>query len=257
MSVDADTEDKDKREEGGLKETAKVLVHALILAMIVRYFLFQPFNIPSGSMEHSLLVGDYLFVSKYSYGYSKYSLPGSPDLFDGRILEGKPKRGDVAVFRLPRNTDTDYIKRVIGIPGDEVQMVNGQVFLNGKPIPKTYVDEVNYTTQGGVPVVARRYREQLPNGKSYHVLDLGEGSLDNTGVFTVPEGHYFMLGDNRDNSVDSRVQSGAGRVGFVPLQNFIGKAQIIFFSADDRMSFWKVWEWPSLVRWGRLFKLID
>ena len=192
---------KDATQEQGLdgvKETVKVIIHALILALIVRIFFYQPFNIPSGSMKDTLLIGDYLFVSKMSYGYSKYSFPMSPDLFQGRLMGEKPERGDVAVFKLPSDNETDYIKRVIGLPGDTVQMRNGILYINGKAVPK--VRDGSYKTKDyyGRSVSLPRFKETLPNGVVYHVLDAEpNGPFDNTAVFRVPDGHYFMMGDNR------------------------------------------------------------
>jgi signal peptidase I len=242
-----------KSDEGGLWETVKIVLQALLLALVVRTFLYQPFNIPSGSMIKTLLVGDYIFVSKFSYGYSKYSFPLSPDLFDGRIWAGTPERGDVAVFRLPSNPSVDYVKRVIGLPGDTVQMIDGKLILNGTPVQR--VAEGDFEAEvfglgaraGNAPDV---YTETLPNGVSYSTLDLTPTSdLDNTREFTVPEGHYFMMGDNRDNSQDSRT----AQVGFVPLENFIGKAQVIFFSIGGGAAPWQVWKWPSELRASRIF----
>jgi signal peptidase I len=239
-----------KRQEGGIAETARVIVHALIIALVIRTFLFQPFNIPSGSMERTLLVGDYLFVSKYSYGYSHYSLPFSPPLFSGRIWSANPQRGDVVVFRLPKDDSIDYIKRVIGLPGDRIQMINGLLHINGEPVKREriedFVDENHQTRQ--------RWRETLPNGVSFVTLKAPEGSFkDNTEVYEVPPGRFFMMGDNRDNSTDSRF---LGEVGYVPLENIIGRAQVIFFSIGGGEHAWEVWTWPWSVRWGRLLTLV-
>ncbi|AZN72499.1 signal peptidase I [Georhizobium profundi] len=239
-----------KQKSGALGENIKVILQALALALVIRTLLFQPFSIPSGSMMPTLLVGDYLFVSKYAYGYSKYSLPLSPDLFEGRIWGAEPERGDVAVFRYPPNPDLDYIKRVIGLPGDTVQMRNGVLFINDEAVEReqvgTYRPEGRYDRGEEVPL----YRETLPNGVSYNTLDLTPNSPgDNTREFLVPPGHYFMMGDNRDNSADSRFE-----VGFVPFENFVGRANIIFFSMDAGTSPLELWNWPSDLRFDRLFQ---
>lgn len=239
-------------------ETVIIVIEALAIAMFVRIFFYQPFNIPSGSMKETLLIGDYLFVSKLSYGYSKYSFPFSPDLFSGRIFAAEPKRGDVAVFKLPRDNSTDYIKRVIGLPGDEVQMREGVLYINGQAIPKVPAGEFLTEEDGAPPRRIPVFEETLPNGVKYKVLDSEpDGPYDNTAPYKVPEGHYFMMGDNRDNSTDSRVR---GAVGYVPLENFIGRAEIIFFSAavDDpnAMRWWSPWTWPFDIRWSRFFNLV-
>jgi signal peptidase I len=245
-----------KREEGGFAETVRVVFHALIIAFVIRTFLFQPFNITSESMKATLLVGDYLFVSKYSYGFTHFSLPLSPPLFSGRILTfgHTPQRGDVVVFRLPRDTSQDYIKRVIGLPGDRIQVQDGQVFINDQPVKRERIDDFVDNEENGTHV--KRWRETLPNGVSYMTLDLRNSLLDNTGVYTVPPGDYFMMGDNRDNSTDSRVPPEQGGVGYVPFENLIGKAQIIFFSVEKGESAWQLWRWPWSVRWGRLFTIV-
>jgi signal peptidase I len=240
--------------KSSVKDTVRVIIHALILALIVRVFLFQPFNIPSGSMIPTLLVGDYLFVSKYSYGYSRYSFPFGLNLFSGRVWAEDPDRGDVVVFKLPRDNETDYIKRVIGLPGDEIQMIHGVLHINGKPVEKVKIDDYVITDPSGRERHMARYKETLPNGVSYPVLDLvQDGPGDNTDVYKVKEGHFFMMGDNRDNSTDSRFLA---EVGLVPFENLVGKAQIIFFSIDDDSSFWKVWDWPSSVRGARVFQVV-
>ena len=247
-----------KQSHGGWWDTAKIIIEALILAMIIRVFFYQPFNIPSGSMKSTLLVGDYLFVSKLSYGYSRYSFPLSLNLFSGRVFAAEPKRGDVAVFKLPRDNSTDYIKRVIGLPGDEIQMRNGTLHINGKPVPKVRKGTVTTREHGGIPRPIPAYQETLPNGVKYTVLDSDpNGTFDNTPAYRVPAGHYFMMGDNRDNSTDSRAPY---NVGFVPYQNFVGRAEIIFFSAafDDPNAFQLLtpWRWPFEVRWGRILNLV-
>ncbi len=241
-----------KRKEGGIGETVRVIFHALIIALVIRTFLFQPFNIPSGSMKETLLVGDYLFVSKFSYGYSHYSLPLSPPIFGGRVWASQPNRGDVVVFRLPKDDSTDYIKRVIGFPGDRIQVIQGVLNINGEPVKRERIDDYIDTDEGTTTKV-KRWRETLPNGVTYTTLDLVDsGFADNTQVYVVPSDHYFMMGDNRDNSTDSRFP----QVGYVPFENIIGRAQIIFFSIGEGEHAWQVWRWPWAVRWTRLFTLV-
>jgi signal peptidase I len=244
----------DTQQESALVETLRVIVHAVIIAVVIRTFVFQPFFIPSESMESTLLVGDYLFVSKFSYGFTHFSLPWSPRLFSGRIFASQPRRGDVVVFRLPREDDVDYIKRVIGLPGDRIQMINGMLNINGTPVKREplpdYVDEDTGRS-------VKRWRETLPNGVSYTTLDLYEnGQLDSTQVFTVPPGDYFMMGDNRDDSTDSRVAAEDKGVGFVPFENLIGRARIIFFSVGHDEPAWHFWAWPRTLRWSRLFTIV-
>jgi signal peptidase I len=241
-----------KRKDGGIGETIRVVVHALIIALVIRTFLFQPFNIPSGSMMHTLLVGDFLFVSKYTYGYSKFSFPFSPPLFSGRIPGGwTPDRGDVIVFRLPREDSTDYIKRLIGLPGDRIQMIDGLLHINGESVKREKLPD---WVDGDNGQKVRRWRETLPNGVTYETLDLQDrGMLDNTQVYVVPPDNYFMMGDNRDNSTDSRVLN---QVGYVPFENIVGKAQIIFFSVGEGEAAWQFWRWPWSVRWSRLFTIV-
>jgi len=271
-----------KKTENSVGETIKVVIHALLIALVIRTFLFQPFNIPSGSMKGTLLVGDYLFVSKFSYGYSRFSMPFSPPLFSGRIWGADPSRGDVVVFRFPKHDDDpcakyadnddrcpkhdndDYIKRVIGLPGERIQMQRGVLYINDEPVKRErmddFVGEDPCGPEGIRPVPIRkvpRWKETLPNGVSYETLQCDElGFYNNTNVYTVPPGHFFMMGDNRDNSSDSRVDPSRGGVGYVPKENLIGRAQVIFFSVLQGESAWRVWEWPWTVRWNRLFKIV-
>jgi len=242
------------RRQDSKREVIKTILYALLIAGGVRTAAAQPFNIPSESMQGTLLVGDYLFVSKASYGYSRYSLPWGyllPSLH-GRILASPPQRGDVIVFKTPADNKTDYIKRLIGIPGDRIQIKDGTLYINDTPVPKLPVEPFVEDRAGDRREVAQ-YRETLPNGVSYNVLDREPyGYLDNTDVFVVPEDHYFLMGDNRDNSLDSRVPVSAGGVGYVPFENLVGKAEVLFFSVDDSTSWWEVWKWPFAIRYGRL-----
>jgi len=230
----------------------KTIFYAVLIAVVIRTFAFEPFNIPSGSMIPTLLVGDYLFVSKYTYGFSRYSLPFGLPLISGRIFAAEPERGDVVVFKLPSDNKTDYIKRVIGLPGDEIQMIKGIVHINGKaverePLGPYLMPNGNGSSGGGRRVM--QYRETLPNDVSHPIIEMTDtGPFDNTGVYTVPPGHYFTMGDNRDSSRDSRF---LGEVGYVPFENLVGRAEFIFFSIDG--SPLRLWEWPATVRFDRLF----
>lgn len=245
--------DKTKEKQGEFYETVKIIVQALALALIVRTFLFQPFSIPSGSMKDTLLIGDYLFVSKFSYGYSRYSFPFGLAPISGRVFGSEPERGDVVVFKLPKDNSTDYIKRVIGLPGDKIQMIDGVLHINGEAVKRERIDDFIQRDASGLQRVPR-YRETLPNGVSYETLDLTErGMLDNTRVYEVPEGHFFAMGDNRDNSQDSRVLSA---VGYVPFENLVGRAEILFFSIEPNDSSWRLWEKVGHIRWGRIFRLL-
>lgn len=245
-----------KQKSGGLLENVKTIVYAGLIAVGIRTIAFEPFNIPSGSMIPTLLIGDYLFVSKYSYGYSRYSIPFAPNLFSGRILGKVPERGDVAVFKFPRDNQTDYIKRIVGLPGDRIQMKSGQLFINGVQVPRQARGDFTAEEQGA-RTVARLYIETLPNGRKHEILKMyEEGGLNTTPEFKVPEGHVFAMGDNRDNSSDSRVMDSSG-VGFVPIENLVGRAEFIFFSIDGRAPWWEVWEWPFEIRWNRLLHGIN
>ncbi len=235
-------------------EIFKTIVFALLIAMVLRIFLFQPFTIPSASMEPNLYEGDYIVVSKWSYGFSKHSIPFSPPLFDGRIMGSAPKRGDIVVFKLPRDNKTDFIKRVIGLPGDRIQMIANKLYINDRPVQDVVVSEQEINDIFG-PRPVTEVRETLPEGKSFMTQDFGPGNdLDDTPVYEVPAGHYFMMGDNRDNSIDSRVEQSSG-VGMVPAENLVGKAQIILFSWKPGSSFVKPWTWLN-VRLDRFFNVL-
>jgi signal peptidase I len=204
-------------------------------------------------MIPTLLVGDYLFVSKFSYGYSRYTVAFGAPLFNGRLLYTKPERGDVAVFKLPRDNKTDYIKRIVGLPGDRIQMINGILHINGEPVKRDRIEDFVMTDQFGRQLRVVQYMETLPNGRKHHIIEESDtGSLDNTQVFVVPENHFFAMGDNRDNSLDSRAS-----VGFVPVENLVGRAEFLFFSIDEDTRFWEVWKWPLAVRFSRIFEGVN
>ena len=235
-------------------ENIKTLFYALIIALFIRSFFFQPFYIPSSSMEPNLLIGDRLFVSKYSYGYSRHSLPFSPKIYNKRILGKIPKRGDVIVFKTPADNRTDYIKRLIGLPGDSVQIINQDLYLNDVKIPKKKIENSMHISCGSKVLDADFFEETFSNGKKYIAAYSKEGSMRNSDKFIVPKDHYFFMGDNRDCSKDSRFLSS---VGYVNFNNLVGKAQIIFFSNDKKKdSFFKFWKWNQTMRIDRFFKKI-
>ena len=241
-------------------EIVKTIFFALLIALVLRVVLFQPFTIPSASMEPNLYEGDYIVVSKWSYGYSKHSIPFSPPVFEGRIMlpgvSQEPSRGDIVVFKLPRNNETDYIKRLIGLPGDRIQMINNVLFINGTAVRDVELSREDVQTLYGTQQTIK-LRETLPGGREINIQDWGPGSMsDNTQVFEVPAGHYFMIGDNRDNSQDSRYDQSAG-VGFVPAENLIGKAEIILFSWKPGASLWNPVSWFTKVQPSRFFTVLN
>jgi len=244
----------DKQEEDGVGEFFKTAILAILLALFIRTFFFEPFNIPSGSMLPTLQIGDYLFVSKTSYGYSKYSFPGNFADFEGRMLADEPQRGDVIVFKLPSDPSIDYIKRLIGLPGDKIQVKQGRLYINGKMVDRDPVGMQRVATPEGGNETIMEYIETLPGGVMHKIYEESDSEpLDNTVVYEVPFNHYFMMGDNRDNSQDSRVVE---LVGFVPEVNLVGRAQILFFSIDETASVFKPWTWFGAIRYNRIFDKI-
>ena len=239
------------KNKNNILDNIKTLIYAILIAFFIRTFILQPFTIPSGSMLPNLLVGDYLFVSKYSYGYSRYSLPFSPNIFEGRVFKKQPKRGDVVVFRLPKDPSIDYIKRIVGLPGDEIIIVNGIIYINDGVIEQAQSNNrdkyFSDYPKGSLLI------EKIPQ-KSYNILNLEDNGIgDNTGVYVVPKDHYFFMGDNRDNSLDSRFLD---QVGYVSYDNLIGRAEFLFFSSDKSIPLWKFWQWHKKFRADRIFKKI-
>lgn len=240
-----------------LWENVKALTYAILLAVLIRTFWLQPFHIPSGSMIPTLLIGDNLFVSKTAYGYSRYSIPfgGKINYFSGRIWADNPKLGEIAVFRPIVDPDTDFIKRVVGLPGDRVQMKEGILHINEVPCPvEPYNGELETVNDDpGTQLKAPQFIETLPNGLKHLIIKqvpFGEGTYDNTPVYVVPEGHYFMVGDNRDGSNDSRAQQ---VVGYIPFENLVGRASFIFFNTGGHTALWEFWKWPFTAQYSRIF----
>jgi signal peptidase I len=243
-----------KDQPNSFVDTLKTIVYAVIIALSVRTIAYEPFNIPSGSMFPTLLVGDYLFVSKFTYGYSKHSLIMSLPLIPGRIFESVPERGDVAVFKKPTDNATDYIKRIVGLPGDKLQVVKGILQINGKAVGRERAGVHVTKDKSGNRREIPRYIETLPNGKKHYILEESDNDfMDNTPVYTVPAGHVFGMGDNRDRSQDSRFLD---EVGFIPMLNLVGKAEFLFFSIDNEPP-WKFWKWGKSLRFSRFFEDIE
>ena len=241
----------EEKQGSSLKENLITIVLAVFIALIIRSFLLEPFRIPSGSMYPTLQVGDYLFVNKYAYGYSRYSFPAGLPLFKGRIFYTQPERGDIAVFKFPKNPHTDFIKRIVGLPGDKIQVKNGRLFINGEQLGREEKERYIIDEYVAIPEFYHQYDETLPEGKVHRIIEMSdeERIVDDTEEFTVPEDMFFMMGDNRDRSDDSRIS-----VGFVPKENLVGKAKFIFFSHNDKSSLFKPWTWFSSIRWNRFFK---
>jgi signal peptidase I len=245
----------ESKKSGGFAETIRTVVYAVIIALVVRTFAFEPFNIPSSSMEPTLLVGDYLFVSKYSYGYSRYSLPWGLPAFEGRILNSEPERGDVVVFKLPRDNETDYIKRLIGLPGDRIQVIRGILHINGEAVKREEPSRAADADDAQVARWVKEFVETLPNGRQHLIQEMSDSaSHDNTREFVVPAEHFFFMGDNRDRSLDSRATDA---VGFVPVANLVGRAEFLFFSHNGTGRFWEIWRWPQMIRFGRIFQGVE
>ena len=236
-------------------DNIKTLFYALIIAIFIRSIIIQPFYIPSSSMEPNLLVGDRLFVTKFSYGYSRHSFPFSPPFFKGRIIDIQPERGDIVVFKTPADNRTDYIKRLIGLPGDEIEFINGDLYLNNNQILKTIENKNDKLLCGNTEIEVTTFEEKLPNGKKYLASYRKDFSFMNSDKYVIPENHFFFLGDNRDCSKDSRFLA---EVGYVHRDNLVGKAQILFFSSNPKVgSVVKFWKWNEILRFKRFFKLIN
>jgi len=237
-----------------LGETLKTVCYAIVIAGLVRTFWFEPFKIPSGSMYPTLEVGDFLFISKYTYGYSRHSFPFSFPKFEGRIWQDLPKRGDVVVFKAQGETGPDFIKRIIGMPGDTVQMIKGRLYINGELMKREEVGRYVIREYTPFPQEFTEYVETLPEGQQHRILEYSDevDEVDDTPLFTIPENHYFMMGDNRDNSNDSRKM-----IGMVPLDNIEGKARFLFYSHDDTAHWYNPISWITSIRWKRLFNKIS
>jgi len=236
-----------------LRETIIVIIEALLIALVFRSFLYQPFSIPTASLQPTMMIGDYFVASKFTWGYGRYSFPFGIVPIKGRIFGREPNRGDIAVFR-PVPQKTDYVKRIIGLPGDTIQMKGGRLFINDVMVKREFLRRATDKDSYGTALPVLQYKETLPNGLSYTINEISDtGPLDNTTKYVVPAGYYFMMGDNRDRSQDSRVLSA---VGYVPAGNLIGKAEARFFSIKDNIAPWQIWRWPANVRWERMFQSV-
>jgi signal peptidase I len=256
-SESADTETAEQPQRNSLHEwweMGKSVIIALAIALVIRTVLFQPFTIPSGSMEPTVLPGDYVIIDKFAYGYSKYSLPIAIPLFKGRLFDRTPKRGDIIVFKLPSNPKIDYIKRLVGLPGDKIQVTHSVVYVNGQPLPRQEMSPGVETLPYGATRQIQRFQETMPNGKTYVTnSDGSDGQQDNTDVFEVPAKSYFFMGDNRDNSADSRFAPSDNGVGYVPEENLVGRASFVLLSWNDKASIFKPWTWFLDLRLSRFF----
>jgi signal peptidase I len=253
--------DSPRKRRSGFAEFVSMIFWAIVIALVVQVLIVQSFTIPSASMEPTVDVGDYVFVDKYAYGYSRYSfsygvlgLENGVIPFTGRILTKNPKRGEIVVFRNPKQLGVDFIKRVIGLPGDKIQMKEGVLIINGSPVERTFEKDFQETDDHGQPVKGKQYTETLSNGVSYHIWKTtDEGNANNTPVYEVPAGQFFVMGDNRDNSEDSRFTN---ELGFIPADNLIGRAWMIYFNHSGNSPIWQVWDWNTTVRKDRLFKFL-
>ena len=237
------------------RENLATIFIALISAFVIRTFFFEPFNIPSGSMFPTLEIGDYLFVSKYSYGYSGKTVPFLGMVTDERVGGSPPEQGDVAIFKLPSDPRIDYIKRIIGLPGDTIQVLDGRLYINGTVVDRQRIADATFANKEGRRNTYRQYIETLPNGLKHRILELSDSEpLDNTIPYQVPDGYVFAMGDNRDQSQDSRVLD---KVGFIPMNNLVGKAGMLFMSLKPEAKIWEIWKWPAVIRYDRLLKNVN